>query len=461
MRNQKKALILAISATLFASGSVYAQEKGVGNGVEPSGPSTGGTLMALPGQTCSGSGGSNCSAAIADSPGPSGNPGAATNSSMDFDGCEIVGDVNVGIDTTHTWVGDLIYTVTAPDATAVTIIERPGGVGTQLGCSGGNIFAALEDDAATPVESECAMATPTIGGTFSPNNPLAAFNGLSANGTWQLSVTDNANIDIGSLNDWSLEVACDEPQFPDEAIFTVNKNFTDGNTGGVEVTLNCFDGLPIRQEQTITEAQNVEFTVHSFEQGELDCNVTEADTLGYTGSYDDGDGVSAVNCSWQGLTGGDYTCNITNSPDSVEVVINKEWVLDRNGQGGGNVLDPGYSVTLWCNNPIDNGSYNGSSYYRTLYNGTSNGTNDVPYSAFVTPKWDVGTNCNVVESPFDSAVESHNGCTALHVELAEGDECTIVNTVFFEGIPSLNQYGLAILALLMLGVGFVGFRRFV
>jgi hypothetical protein len=39
--------------------------------------------------------------------------------------------------------------------------------------------------------------------------------------------------------------------------------------------------------------------------------------------------------------------------------------------------------------------------------------------------------------------------------------CTITNTSFFEGIPTLNQYGLAILALLMLGVGFVGFRRFV
>jgi hypothetical protein len=32
--------------------------------------------------------------------------------------------------------------------------------------------------------------------------------------------------------------------------------------------------------------------------------------------------------------------------------------------------------------------------------------------------------------------------------------------VFFEGIPTLNQYGLALLALLMLGVGAVGLRRF-
>jgi hypothetical protein len=33
--------------------------------------------------------------------------------------------------------------------------------------------------------------------------------------------------------------------------------------------------------------------------------------------------------------------------------------------------------------------------------------------------------------------------------------------MFIEGIPMLSQYGLAAMAPLMLGVGFVGFRRFV
>jgi hypothetical protein len=40
------------------------------------------------------------------------------------------------------------------------------------------------------------------------------------------------------------------------------------------------------------------------------------------------------------------------------------------------------------------------------------------------------------------------------------EECTIVNTVFFEGIPTLSQWGMAIMALLMLGVGFISVRRF-
>ena len=39
--------------------------------------------------------------------------------------------------------------------------------------------------------------------------------------------------------------------------------------------------------------------------------------------------------------------------------------------------------------------------------------------------------------------------------------CTITNTVFFEGIPTLSQWGMALMALLMLGFGFIGLRRFV
>jgi hypothetical protein len=56
-----------------------------------------------------------------------------------------------------------------------------------------------------------------------------------------------------------------------------------------------------------------------------------------------------------------------------------------------------------------------------------------------------------------------NGCGDLEVVSGTegGDSCTITNLVFFEGIPTLSEYGMAIMALLMLGVGLVGFRRFV
>ena len=45
-------------------------------------------------------------------------------------------------------------------------------------------------------------------------------------------------------------------------------------------------------------------------------------------------------------------------------------------------------------------------------------------------------------------------------DLSDNDTCTDLEDLFFEGIPTLSRHGLAILALLMLGVGMVGFRRF-
>jgi len=65
-----------------------------------------------------------------------------------------------------------------------------------------------------------------------------------------------------------------------------------------------------------------------------------------------------------------------------------------------------------------------------------------------------------VESNDDNVVDTENGCGEFRVYPGDEHECEIVNTVFFEGIPTLNQYGMAILALLMLGAGFAGFRRF-
>ena len=57
-------------------------------------------------------------------------------------------------------------------------------------------------------------------------------------------------------------------------------------------------------------------------------------------------------------------------------------------------------------------------------------------------------------------ISSVDNCSAQDVSSAEEVSCTFENTLFFEGIPTLSQYGLAILVLLTLGVGMVGFRRF-
>jgi len=114
-------------------------------------------------------------------------------------------DLNVSVAINHTWVGDVKVVLKHDDTgTAVTIIDRPGEPASFFGCSGNNIDATLDDAAVSPVENECALTEPTIAGTFSPNNPLSAFNGESLHGTWRLIVTDNAGGDTGSLESWTL-----------------------------------------------------------------------------------------------------------------------------------------------------------------------------------------------------------------------------------------------------------------
>ncbi len=70
----------------------------------------------------------------------------------------------------------------------------------------------------------------------------------------------------------------------------------------------------------------------------------------------------------------------------------------------------------------------------------------------------------MVDAP--SPTRYSSGYTANQEEcvaVALDGSCTIINTLFFEdasGISTLSQYGMALLVLLMLGIGFVSFRRF-
>jgi len=259
------------------------------------------------------------------------------------------------------------------------------------------------------------------------------------------------------------------------ATFDVYKDFADDNTASVSVTLDCFTGLPLTQSQDISENQSVTFVVESFESGELDCSVSEADVTGYTAYYDE---YYSGDCDYEDVSNGaSYECTVSNYPDPVEVTVTKDWEVDGSG---GDALDPTYSLTLWCDNEIKDGSncdakngYYDSCYYadpgtwyKDLTESGTGDTEDADYTAHVVPDWDGGTDCWVEEQVYDSSVEVDDtdcGDVGLDVELAgAGDnECTIINTVFYEGIPTLSQYGMAIMALLMLGVGFVGFRRFV
>lgn len=95
-------------------------------------------------------------------------------------GSGTVQDVNVYVDITHTYIGDLVVSVTSPAGTTVLLHNRTGGATQNL--------RTWYDTQTAPTQS------------------LGALTGQGASGAWTLSVSDQAAADVGSLNEFRLEV---------------------------------------------------------------------------------------------------------------------------------------------------------------------------------------------------------------------------------------------------------------
>ncbi len=111
----------------------------------------------------------------------------------------IVLDVNVSFRGTHSYIGDLIFTLVSPSGTEVVLVNGQ--------CTESETFDLTLDDEATD-SPPCPYDT---GDVYLPQNPLATFNGEVAGGTWILRVRDNAEVDGGDLAAWDLDI-CIEPQ---------------------------------------------------------------------------------------------------------------------------------------------------------------------------------------------------------------------------------------------------------
>ncbi len=97
---------------------------------------------------------------------------------MPFPAGETVSSIEVFVDITHTYIGDLRVTLTSPLGTSVILHDRSGGTAE-------NIYGWY------PTELTPAFALdPFVGETFG--------------GDWTLLVTDNVGIDTGTLNEWCL-----------------------------------------------------------------------------------------------------------------------------------------------------------------------------------------------------------------------------------------------------------------
>jgi len=128
----------------------------------------------------------------------------------------------------HTYVQDLTVDLTH-GSTTVRLWN--------LQCGANDGLDVVFDDAGSPVV--CGQPT---SGTYQPAQPLSAFNGQDASGTWTITVQDHVGQDVGTLTHWDMNIngpgacgpVCDSADFD-----------CDGDTGtdfDIEAFFRCLAG---------------------------------------------------------------------------------------------------------------------------------------------------------------------------------------------------------------------------
>lgn len=117
-------------------------------------------------------------------------------------------DLDVDLNITHTWTGDLIATLTK-GALSSTLMNQPGRADTGFGCSGANPNIIADDEGTDgTIEDSCVPAAPqaypVADGRYTPFTPLTVFDGDPVAGVYTLTISDNAGGDTGTLESWAL-----------------------------------------------------------------------------------------------------------------------------------------------------------------------------------------------------------------------------------------------------------------
>ncbi|GIK55951.1 MAG: hypothetical protein HND44_14210 [Chloroflexi bacterium] len=149
----------------------------------------------------------NIICATPQAPIPDNNP-AGVNGTITIPISGAILDMDIMVNATHPWVGDLIFTV-SHNGTAVTIIDRPGHTTSGFGCPGDDIDVTVNDEGPHGnIETQCANAPAIFGDRVGGDPPhtglLAAFDGLDIGGSWTLNVSDAASGQSGTLVQWCV-----------------------------------------------------------------------------------------------------------------------------------------------------------------------------------------------------------------------------------------------------------------
>ena len=260
-------------------------------------------------------------------------------------------DLNISLDASHTWVGDLVFTLEHVDTgTTATFYDRPGYTGTGFGCQEDNIDVIANDEGTDgDIESQCDTTPPAISGDRVGGDPansslLAAFDGEDLSGTWRLTASDNEGGDTGTINEWCI-IPVANPVAP-----------------AIEVNP---DSLSSSQYPDVQVMQTL--TISNTGDGDLEWDIYEDGTSSFGGSWADNFDSYATGSQMHGQGGwkgwdnnpafGALTSDVEalSAPNSVDILGNSDLVHEYSGYTSGQ-----WVYTAWQFIP---GSFSGTSYF--------------------------------------------------------------------------------------------------
>ena len=189
-----------------------------------------------------------------------------------------ISDLDVTTQISHTYLADLAITLTSPGGVIANLVTNVCG-------SADNINATF-DDAGTALV--CAT-NPAIAGIITPASPLSVFNGTNCVGLWTLTVSDNADVDGGSLTAWNLRICSNIPPlnvaentFQDFSLFpnpnkgNFNVKFTTQSSEDISIAIIDMRGRDIYQKSySNTSTFNQNISLENIQAGMYLVTITE------------------------------------------------------------------------------------------------------------------------------------------------------------------------------------------
>jgi uncharacterized repeat protein (TIGR01451 family) len=232
-------------------------------------------------------------------------------------------DVNATTFIQHTFSSDLDVTITSPAGTVVTLT-------TDNGSTFDNVFnGTVWDDDADPdtqvpytannnLVIEHTYANLTLASPLVPEEPLAAFTGEDPNGTWTLTVSDDSNLDGGSIDSWSLDIQTFTCAVAASADLSITK--TDGVTSATPGATTTYT---ITASNAGPDEANPATVTDTFPAACTSVSYTSTVTGGATGNTAAGSGN--INDTALNLPSGSsvtYTAICTISPAAIGTLVN-------------------------------------------------------------------------------------------------------------------------------------------